>query len=409
MEQKIKVGIIGLGQRGSGLLSVMLNHFEDLEITAVSDCYQDRREKAADLIYEKTGIRAQKFEDYRDLLKSGVETVIIAASWEAHVPIAIDSMNAGIATALEVGGAYTVQDCWNLVETYERTKTPFMFLENCCYDKTELMVTSMVRKGMLGEIVHCSGAYSHDLRDEIAGGNEKRHYRLRNYLKRNCENYPTHELGPIAKILDINRGNRMVSLVSVATKACGMKQYLKDHAETVDKTLMEKDFKQGDIVNTIITCANGETILLMLNTTLPCVYDRGLVVHGTKGMYQQSCNFAVFDGEKREELWTGIENNLKFINSAVQYEAENLPEYWRNLTDEDKKTGHGGMDGYMLREFFNHYKNGEEMPIDVYDAASWMSIACLSEESISLGGSPVMIPDFTRGYWQNRPSKDVIE
>lgn len=410
MAAKIKIGIIGLGARGSGLLNNVLVNLKDIEIIAVCDVYYDRGEFAAKTILDKTLVKAKVFTDYKDLLKdSDIESVIIASSWESHIDLAVFAMEAGKAVGLEVGGAYTIEDCWKLVETYEKTKTPFMFLENCCYDKTELMAASMARKGLFGEIVYCSGAYSHDVREEIVNGNKNKHYRLRNYLNRNCENYPTHELGPIAKILGINTGNRMVSLVSVASKAAGLERYVKDNIETIDKDLIGRKFKQGDIVNTIITCSNGETISLILDTTLPGYYDRALVIKGTKGMYNQSCNFAIFDGEdKGEELWTGIENTLKNINSAVKFEEEHLPSFWKNITEEDRKTGHGGMDGFMIKAFIDAYKAKEEMPIDVYDAAAWMSIACLSEQSIILGGSSVMVPDFTKGKWITRKRKDII-
>jgi len=308
---------------------------------------------------------------------------------------------------MEVGGAYTLEECWELVSAYEETKTPFMFLENCCFDKTELMATFMARDGLFGEIVYCSGAYSHDLREEVASGKENRHYRLRNYLNRNCENYPTHELGPIAKILDINRGNRMLSVVSVASKAAGMENYIKRNSDKYPD-LKDIKFKQGDIVNTLITCSGGQTISLILDTTLPGVYDRDLIIKGTKGMYNQSANFAVIDGEVEHTKWTGIENTMDLINSAVKYEEKYLPEFWKNLTEEQKNSGHGGMDGYMLDIFFDAIRNGDEMPIDVYDAAAWMSISCLSEQSIALGGAPVTVPDFTRGKWLIRPRKDVV-
>ena len=141
--------------------------------------------------------------------------VCIFSAWENHIPAAIYAMNCGKQVCTEVGGAYSLEDCWSLVETYERTRIHCMMLENCCYDRNEMMVMRMVREGLFGTIVHCEGGYQHDLREEISFGAENRHYRLRNYQNRNCENYPTHELGPIAKILDINRGNRMLSLSSI--------------------------------------------------------------------------------------------------------------------------------------------------------------------------------------------------
>ena len=153
-----------------------------------------------------------------DMDAAKVKAVVIASSWDEHVPMAIASMKAGKYTAVEVSGAYDIEDCWDLVRTYEETKTPIMMLENCCYGKFELLCNSLARAGKFGKVLYCHGAYAHELRGEILGGNVNRHYHLQNYMLRNCENYPTHELGPIAKLLDINRGNKMLSLTSVSTK-----------------------------------------------------------------------------------------------------------------------------------------------------------------------------------------------
>ena len=190
---------------------------------------------------------------------------------------------------MEVGGASSIEECWRLVRTQEETHSKFMFLENCCYGKNEMLVRNIVNDGLFGDIIHCHGAYSHDLREEIACGKENRHYRLQQYLTRNCENYPTHELGPIAKILGINRGNRMVSMVSVASKSAGLERYINDRKDSfVNKELIGKKFKQGDTVNTLITCAGGETISLRLDTTLPKSYSREFTVRGTKGRYEEN-------------------------------------------------------------------------------------------------------------------------
>lgn len=149
----------------------------------------------------------------------------IAVSWEAHAEVAVAAMHAGKYVGLEAGGAYSIDDCCKLVRTYEETGTELMLMENCCYGRRELMALNMARKGVLGNIMHCSGAYCHDLREEITSGREIRHYRLRNYIHRNCENYPTHEIGPIAKILDINNGNRFLTLCSVSSAAMGLHEY----------------------------------------------------------------------------------------------------------------------------------------------------------------------------------------
>lgn len=408
MEKKVKLAVIGCGQRGMALLHT-LSALPDVEIIAVSDLYQDRMAEASERIYNTKGNRPLQIVDYEEVLKlDDLEVVIVSSSWENHIDVAIGAMKAKKTVGMEVGGVYTVEECWQLIRAYEETKTPFMFLENCCYDKQELMALRMVRDGLFGKVVHCSGAYGHDLREEVTGGAENRHYRLRNYLNRNAENYPTHELGPIAKILDINRGNRMLTLVSVSSKSFGMEAYVEERKETINPNLLGRDFAQGDIVTTIITCAGGETILLKLDTSLPRFYDRELVLRGTKGMYLTSPNIVFLDGVHPEEYWTGIENTEKLFNNATEYEDKYLPDFWKNITPEQRDLGHGGMDYFMMRAFIDAYKKGEEMPIDVYDAASWMVITVLSEESIALGGHPVTIPDFTRGKWLIRERKDVI-
>ena len=255
MEKRTRIAVIGLGGRGYGMLKDVLLAFDDVDIPAVCDVYPDRNERAAKIVEEKRGYAPFTTTDYNELLaRDDIDAVYVPCAWEYHVSIAIAAMKAGKSVAVEVGGAYSMDELFDMVRTYEETGVPFMFMENCCYNKNELLVTAAVRAGKLGEIVHCSGAYSHDLRDEITGGNINRHYRLRNY-----KNYPTHELGPIAKLLNINRGNRFVSLVSVASKAAGLEQYVSDHPELVEKdpTLKGMRFKQGDIVNTVLTCANG--------------------------------------------------------------------------------------------------------------------------------------------------------
>lgn len=394
--KKHKIAVVGLGQRGLGWVTHIL-HREDAELVAVCDVYEDRVQDMVNLAKEHGKDHLIKYcvTDYHELLdKEDIEIVLLIVSWEKHVDASVDFMNAGIITALEVGGAYSIQDCYRLVEAYERTKTPFFFMENCCYGKREMMVLNMVRQGVLGQIVHCDGAYAHDLREEIASGEEIRHYRLRNYRMRNCDNYPTHELGPIARVLNINHGNRMVSLVSQSSKAAGLAHYIKETRP--QETNLE--FQQGDIVNTIITCAGGETILLTLDTTLPRSYSRGFTVRGTKGMYFED-NDSIYLHEdhypKYDFDWKPLWGN------AEQYEDKYLDDIWKaeHSTGHEGVFGHGGMDELMMNDFLKCIEEGRPMPIDVYDAATWMAISVLTEVSIQKGGMPVEIPDFTNGRW----------
>ncbi len=404
--KKIRFAVIGYGSRGRSITRKVLFSFPEIEVVAVCDEYADRTEQAVAEVTAKYGKTPISSTNYLDVLRSdAVDAVYVATAWETHVEVAIDALRLGIPVALEVGGAYSIESLWRMVREQERTATPLMLMENCCFGKSELLATAMVRQGLLGEIVHCHGAYAHYLADEIASGEQLRHYRLRNYLARNCENYPTHELGPIAKLLGINRGNAMLSLVSVASKAVGMEDYV---AQNLDKypELAGKRFRQGDMVNTIITCADGATISLRLDTTLPRSYAREFTVHGTRGLYEQNTHTVYFSGEP--ETFDTQKYYRENLGNAARFEEKYLPSVWREMTEERLRAGHGGIDSIEFRVFLDCLIENRPMPIDVYDAASWMAVSALSEASIAAGGMPQAIPDFTSGEWLRRPLADVL-
>ncbi len=395
--EKIQVGFIGLGGRGFILLKDDILPRAEIEVNAVCDLYADRAEAGAKAVVESKREKPTVYLDYRSVIEDdNVNTIVIATSWESHVEIACMAMETGKAVAMEVGGAYSVDECWKLVRTYEKTKTPFMFLENCCFGRREMMTLNMVQQGILGEIVHCEGGYCHDLREEISYGKENRHYRLRNYLNRNCENYPTHDLGPIAKVLNICHGNKMITLTSVASKAVGLHDYIKKH-KSDDTELMEAQFRQGDIVTTVIKCAKGETIILTLDTTLPRYYSRRFVVRGTNGMYEEITDSVFIDCP--EDAEHDYDWRKECVGNAERYAEKYEHPVWKEYLKSGVQGAHDGMDWLEFSVFFDCLKNKKPMPVDVYDAASWMVITALSEYSVAKGGCPVDIPDFTEGRW----------
>lgn len=401
--ENIKIGWIGLGCRGIMLLKdIVLAQKES--VTAVCDVYADRCAEGADEVEKAYGVRPAEYSDYHDVINDeNVTVVIIATAWESHTEIAVAAMNAGKAVAMEVGGAYTLEQCQSLVDTYEKTKTPFMFLENCCFGRREMMALNMAQKGLLGEIVHCEGCYAHDLREEIAYGRENRHYRLRNYLTRNCENYPTHDLGPIARVLNINNGNRMMSLASFASKSAGLHEYIMQNKPD-DERLKNAHFAQGDIITTVIKCANGETIILKLDTTLPRFYSRGFTVRGTKGMYEEATDSVFID--TAEDRAHDFDWRKECVGNADKYQDEWDHPVWKRYIEEGVQGTHDGMDWLEFKTFFNALRNDEPMPVDVYDAASWMAVTVLSEMSIAKGGAVMDIPDFTSGRWHMNVVED---
>ncbi len=389
--RNFRVALIGLGGRGEGLYRVSLKQRDYVEIVGLCDDYMDRCEYVADKVVENGGKRPPMYNDYKKCIdETNPDAVVIATSWMTHIEISMYAMEKGIPVACEVGGAYSLNSIWDLVRCYERTKTPIMFLENVCYRRESLLALNMKRKGLLGEIVHCESQYRHDLREEICTGREKRHYRLEQYIHRNAETYPTHDIGPLSKILDINCGNRFVSLISIGSKSVGLKEYIKDRNI---ESLKDTTFNQSDVVTTTIKCANGETVTIVLDTTLPRFYSNGIVVEGTKGLVHSDLKCVFLDEEHKQDEEHHLED---VVNNIDKYFEKYEHPLWEGFNPGDE--GHGGIDMIVFDQFFEALDENKPMPIDVYDMATWMSITLLSEMSLSTG-QMVAFPDFTDGKW----------
>ena len=393
-----RVALAGCGCRGASMLPLLLE-MEDVRVTAVCDPYLDKAEACAEQVRKAYGEPCAVYTDYREMIeKDDADGVMVSTSWQAHCAVAIAAMRAGKYAAVECGGGCSMDELWDLVRTSEQTGMPCMALENCCYDRNEMAVLNMIKQGIFGEVVHVQGGYGHDLRDEISYGRENRHYRFANYKVRNGELYPGHAIGPMAKYLNVNRGNRMVSLSSMASGAFGLNDYAEKN-EKVNPAFKTARFAQGDIVKTNIKCANGELITLTLDTTLPRNYSRNFTVRGTNGYFSEVCN-----GIHLENVHGEWDHN--FYNNVKEYREKYEHPVWHKFEIEGVKGGHGGMDWLVFDAFFEALKNGEVPPIDTYDTAAWMAITPLSEISIMNNGAPQDIPDFTRGMWTHRPDWD---
>ncbi|SMD32842.1 Oxidoreductase family, NAD-binding Rossmann fold [Reichenbachiella faecimaris] len=411
-ESQLKLAFIGVGARGAGQLSVALQR-KDVVITAVCDIDRDALTNAQELVKkagQKTPVAYGKGElDYKNLLeKEDVDGVIISTPWTWHTKMAVDAMKAGKATGLEVAGAFSIEECWDLVEAYESTNTPFMILENVCYRRDVMAVLGMVRENLFGEIVHLQGGYEHDLRavkfnngKQLYGGGvefgdkgySEAKWRTQHSVSRNGELYPTHGLGPAGLYINNNRGNRFVSLTSTASKARGLHDYIVNHPNGgANHPNANIEFKLGDIVNTMIKCANGESIMLTHDTSLPRPYSLGFRVQGTKGLWMDINNSIHIEGKSRPHEWENADNYMKKYDHPL----------WKKHENDTQGAGHGGMDFFVLHAFVEALKQGKEMPLDVYDCVSWSSVTCLSEQSIARGSEPQEFPDFTNGKWVHR-------
>jgi len=423
--EKIKLGVIGLGARGKGQLGMLLG-MDGVEVVSVCDVIDSRVSSGLQKIRESTGKEAKGYADYRDLINAGgIDAVLIFTSWQTHIRIAIAAMRKGIYAATEVGGATSVEECWSLVRACEETGTPCMMLENANYGGKQLALLRMVKENLFGELIHCTGAYQHDLRDEIGLGREINHYRFDHFVNRNAELYPTHEIGPLAKYLDINRGNRFMSLVSMSSKSKGLSKWYKESRRAWNSWVLDelnanykgerpekienydmigRDIACGDVVTTMIKCARGETITIVHDCTLARARLSNMRVQGTQGIYMGDSGQMYIEGTSPvEDQWETSEPYFK------EYEHP----LWTETSANRDKGSHGGTDHLVMSAFLDAVRRGVEPPIDVYDMAAWMAITALSEDSITLGSTSVVFPDFTGGRWMKRepvsPSKYALD
>ena len=397
MKNIVKIGVIGLGPRAETLLATLRSLPQnECQVTAVCDLNTERIEKICNIFKANSLTVPAVYTDYKKLIADPeVQAVLIPTSWNSHLAIAADVMKAGKYAAIEVGGAASLDELWQLVHNSENFGGKCMMLENCCYGRNELMVLNMVRQGLLGEIVHCSCGYEHDIAYELVDENGCTSERAMHNLKRNGDLYPTHGLGPIAKILNINNGNRFLSISSFASKSCGFKSY----AQKVNSPVT--DFAIGDVITSVIKCANGETITLTHGISLPRPYSRDCRVQGTNGIWLEDADGIFINGISETKTEIDVAGNPYYSHvwdkTEKFYEKYDHP-IWQEFRN-NPTGGHGGMDTLALRAFLDAVRNRTVPPIDVYDCAAWMAVTALSEASIAAGSVPVPFPDFTNGKW----------
>ncbi|SDL30984.1 Tat (twin-arginine translocation) pathway signal sequence [Catalinimonas alkaloidigena] len=412
-DKKVRLGFIGVGLRGRNHVHNALG-FADVEIPAICDVDPEAIAATQKLIRESGRKEAAAYakgdHDFERMLKrDDLDGVIIATPWEWHVPMAVATMKAGKYAGVEVSATVTLQESWDLVDTYEKTGAHCMILENVCYRRDVMAVLNMVRQGLFGELIHLQCGYQHDLRpvkfnngkQPYGGGVEfgekafsEARWRTQHSVDRNGDLYPTHGLGPVAQMIDINRGNQFLYLTSMATKSRGLHKYIVDNGGP-NHPNAKVQFKLGDVVQTMIKCANGETILITHDTNSPRPYSLGFRVQGTQGLWLDDGDQIYIEGT--------TQTNDEWESDAAYMKTYDHP-YWQASASVAEGAGHGGMDYFVIRDFINAVKTQTAPPIDVYDAAAWSAISPLSEQSIAQGSAPIEIPDFTRGKWKsNRP------
>jgi len=397
----VRLGIVGTGGRGQSLLATSQN-VDNVEIKALCDIDEKALSAASKIVTSAGRPKPDEYSTdewaFKHLMdREDIDAVIIATPWQWHTPMAVYGMNAGKYVGVEVPCSLTIDECWNLVKTSEKTGMPCMMLENWSFRRDNLAVLNMIRHGLLGETVHCHCAHSHDCIDHWFFDAEtgKDRWPAEYLLKYNRDQYPTHSVGPVYSWMDIGCGDTLNTLTSTATLSSGIndmfvRKFGADHPGA------KRKYAQGDIVTTTIKTKKGKSIVINYDMQLPRPYDNRWLIQGTRGLYDEARNSVYITGRTATyHQWESFD----------PYQTEYEHQWWKQKFE----GGHGGTDFLELKLFIEAVRHGTQPPIDVYDSVLMSCIVPLSGDSIKAGSVPVKVPDFTGGKWKTRKPLFAVE
>ena len=401
--ETVRIGLVGVGGQGSTHVQNFLN-IDGVKIKAICDIVPEKVERAQKWVVEAGQPKPAGYSkgptDFKRMCETeDLDLVMTATPWEWHVPVCVSAMENGKHAATEVPAAMSLEDCWKLVETAEKFGRHCQMMENCCYDRIELMTLNLVRRGILGEVLHAEAGYLHDLREVKFSNGGEGLWRRAWSQKLNGNLYPTHGLGPVSQCLNINRGDAFDFLVSLSSPTRGLHEYALEKFGP-DSPQAKERFVLGDVNTSLIKTRLGKTIILIHDTNLPRPYTRINLVQGTKGLAHKWPDRVYIEGMAgKPHEWDDFE---KF---AAEFEHP----LWKAIAAKGEGRGHGGMDYIEDYRLVSSLRKGEPLDQDVYDAAAWSSIVGASVQSVAGKGRPVEIPDFTRGKWKTNPPLGIIE
>ncbi len=399
--KKVRLGFVGVGLQGSNHMRNLMQ-IEGVEIKAVCDIMEEKVTRWQQILEKEGRPRPSGYSkgqtDFKRMCENEeLDLVYTATPWEWHTPVAVTAMETGKNVAIEVPSAVTIDECWKLVEMSEKMKKHCCIMENCCYNRFELLTLNLVRKGLLGEILNAECGYLHDLRGIKFENRNEGIWRRAHSIKRNGNLYPTHGLGPTSQCMNINRGDRFDYLVSMSSPSRGLQLYAKENFKPNDPRYNE-EYKLGDVNTSIIKTVQGKTITVIHDTNLPRPYSRINLIQGTLGVVMGYPDTLVYiEGKSKEHSWDKADDWYK------EYEHP----LWKSMGG--KGAGHGGMDFIEDYRLIKCLREGLPVDIDVYDAAAWSAVSELSEISVANKSKPVDFPDFTRGAWKTRKPLGIVE
>lgn len=393
--EKVRMGFVGVGMQGSSHVRNFLD-IEHVEIKAICDIIPEKVATMQQWVVDAghpmpRGYSRGEYDFIRMCEEEDIDLVFTATPWKWHVPVCIAAMKNGKHAATEVPAALTIDECWQLVETAEKYQKHCVMMENCCYGWREMMIFNMVRRQLLGELIHAECGYLHDLRQLKLGNLYEGRWRIKHSIQQNGNLYPTHGLGPVAQCMDINRGDQFEYLISMSSKARGLTLYASDHYG-IDHEYAQQPYKLGDVNVSLIKTVKGLTITLYHDTNLPRPYSRISMVQGTRGIVQGYPDRIYIENRSPLDQW----------QTLAAYRDEFEHPLWKSLTENALGGGHGGMDYLEDYRLIQALLNGTPTDMDVYDAAALSCVTELSERSVANKSRPFDFPDFTRGWWKKR-------
>jgi len=401
--ERVRMGFVGIGGMGSVHLDNYLQ-LEGVEVKAVCDIVPEKVARAKQKVVEKgqpepVGYDRGPRDFERMCAEQELDLVLTATPWEWHVPVCLAALRTGKHAATEVPAAVTLDECWQLVEAAERYRKHCVMLENCCYDRREMLMLNLVRQGVFGELLHGECSYQHDLRDIKFSTEGEGLWRRAHATRRNGNLYPTHGLGPIAQCMNINRGNRFDYLVSMSTPSRGLQLWQQEHLTAGDPRRSER-YVLGDVNLTLIKTVAGQTIYLVHDTNTPRPYSRINMIQGTRGLMQGWPDRIYVEGRSAQaHRWEPLDTWFRDHEHPL----------WRSERVRQASGGHGGMDFLEDWRLIGCLRNGLPTDWDVYDAAAWSAVVELSQRSVASKSRAMDVPDFTRGGWRTRPPLGIVE
>ncbi|HVQ41150.1 MAG TPA: Gfo/Idh/MocA family oxidoreductase [Vicinamibacterales bacterium] len=399
--ETVRIGYVGVGLQGGSHVT-NLNRIPGCRITAVCDVRTERTNWAVAEVtkagHPAPAVYNQGPRDFERLCETeDLDLVYTATPWEWHVPVMLAAMKNGKHAATEVPAAMTLDDCWAMVESAEKNRRHCVMMENCNYDWPAMMAFNMTRQGLFGELLHAEGGYLHDLRGIKFENRNEGLWRRAWSQRLNGNVYPTHGLGPVANCLDINRGDRFDSLVSMSSPSRGLQDWARDHFPEGAPQRQEK-FAMGDINTSLIKTALGKTIMVQHCTNLPRPYSRINLIQGTKGLFSGYPHRLYIEGRGRADQWV----------DAATLRTEFEHPLWKEMAERSAGAGHGGMDYIEDYRLIKCLREGLPMDMTVYDAAALSAIVDVSVRSVAKNGQPMAVPDFTRGRWRTTPPLGIV-